>query len=259
MHIEIVTFSAIAATATGSAATALAGDSLTVKNGMGKVRVLQGWAKNQTAGFVQVTNPSGHDTTRGLRVGVPAGFNHSITPMGLGLPVQPQELLTPTIAATAVPGDVELSSLLMFYENLPGVDARLLTVEQLDRKMVTLTTVEDSFTGVSNTYSGSRALNAGSDLLRANRDYAVLGATCRTSAHAAWMSAPDFGNVRVGVQLDIAQTPLGPQYFALLSRQHGVPCIPVINSGNKTSINCGVVCDENAGTFVVTWHLALLA
>jgi len=259
MHIELLTFSAVAAAATGAAASALTGDSLTVKNGTGKVRALQGWAKNQTAGFVQIANPSGHDTTRDLRVGVPAGFQHSITPMGLGLPVQPQELLSATIAATAVAGDVEFGSLIMFYENLPGVDARLLTVDQLDRKMVTLTTVEDSFTGVSNTYSGSRALNAGSDLLRANRDYAVLGATCRTNAHAAWMSSPDFGNVRIGVPLDIAQTPLGAQYFPLLSRQHGLPCIPVINSGNKTSISCGVVCDENAGTFVITWHLALLA
>jgi len=51
---------------------------------------------------------------------------------------------------------------------------------------------------------------------------------------------------------------IGSQWFMVLSRLHGEPMVPVFNSGNKQNCFIGVATDENAGTFVVTLHLALL-
>jgi hypothetical protein len=44
----------------------------------------------------------------------------------------------------------------------------------------------------------------------------------------------------------------------LLSRMTGEALVPVFNSGNKNQCFLGVATDENAGTFVIDLHLALL-
>ena len=258
MHIEVLSISATAPS-TGAAAAAVAGDSLTIKNGKGKVRVLAGWARNQTVGFAQVAFPSGHDTTRGYRAEAPVGANLGIVPLGLPLFVQPQELLAVTIAGSAVAGDVEQLSMLMHYEDLPGVSGRLITASQVESRMERLTTIESSLISTAGpSYGTPEAINADSDLLLANRDYAIIGATVRTACQSVYLVGPDTANLRIAVPGDPTKPEITSQWFMLLSRAHGLATVPVINSGNRTSTNIGVTCDENAGTFLVSWHLALL-
>jgi len=105
--------------------------------------------------------------------------------------------------------------------------------------------------------AGGELITADSDLLIANRDYALLGATCRTRVHCIALSGPDTGNDKIGVP-GMLRAEVASQFFRLLSIAHGLPLIPVINSGNKSSTSLFVATDENAGTFVVTLHLALL-
>lgn len=258
MHIELITASATAAVTTGSAAAAVGTDSLTVKNGRGAIDIVALWQTNQTAGFGQIIFPSGHDTTRGWRAGVGVGVNVGQLALRQSIPVQPQETIGVTIAATAVAGDVENVSMLIRYKDFPGISGRLMTENAVIAKTEKLTTVENSLTSTAGpSYGTPETINQDSDLLLANRDYALMGLTCRTAVHAIYVSAPDFGNVRVGAP-GMLRYDLGSQWFMMQSRLHDEPMVPVFNSGNKANILIGVVTDENAGTFVVTLHLALL-
>lgn len=256
MHVEIVSCGAVQPN-TGGAGVALTGDSLTVKNGQGKVRIVSMWNTNQVAGFGQVLFPSAHDTTRGYRAGVPIGITPYTLPLGVAMDVEPQELMSVTIGGSNVGGDVEQMSMLLRYDNLPGVTQRLLTPAQVDAQTVKLTTIETSIVSTLSTYSAGVLITNGSDLLRANSDYAVLGMSSRTAVHAMTLLGPDTGNVKIGMP-GVLRPELSASWFVLQSRAHGVPMIPVINSGNKSSTFQGVATDENAGTFIVTLYLALL-
>lgn len=258
MHIEILTAAATAAATTGTAATAVGSDSLVVKNGEGDIDIIAAWQTNQTAGFSQIVFPTAHDTTRGFRTNVPIGTNTSVIPIGTQMRVRPQETLALTLAATAVGGDVENLTLLMRYKNLPGINARLITAQSTLSRAEKFTTIENSLASTAGpSYGTPETFIQDSDLLQANRDYAILGLTPRTAVHCVYVQTPDGGNVRFGCP-GILRQEITSQWFLLLSRIHGEPLVPVFNTGNKNQCFIGVVTDENAGTFVVDVQLALL-
>lgn len=258
MHIELVTASATASAVVGSAAAAVGTDSLTVKNGREGIDIIAAWQTNQAAGFGQLIFPSGHDTTRGWRAGVGVGVNVGLLSLRQEIAIQPQETMAITLGAAATAGDVDLFSMLIRYKNFPGISARLMTEDQVLSKTEKLTTVENSLASTAGpSYGTPEIITADSDLLLANRDYALLGLTCRTAVHCIYVSAPDFGNLRVGSP-GMLRYDLGSQWFMMQSRLHSGPLVPIFNSGNKQNIAIGVCTDENAGTFVVTAHLALL-
>lgn len=258
MHIKLLSATATAPS-TGAAATAVSGDSLTVENGKGKIRIISMWAVLQTAGFAQIAFPSGHDSTRGFRMQCATGHNIGLLPLGIALPVQAQETLSITIAGSATAGDVEQVYSVLHYEDLPGINQKLLTDAQLHSRFEKLTNVDVSITSTAGpSYGTPVALAASADLLLANREYAVLGVTNRAAAGAAYLVGPDTGNVRVGVPGDILKPEITSQFFPLLSRVTGLPCIPVINSGNKASTFFGVSHNENSAAMNLTWALALL-
>lgn len=173
--------------------------------------------------------------------------------------VQGQEALSVTIAGSNVAGDVEQGTLLMHYDDLPGVSQRLITESQLNSRAEKLTTIQQAVVSAAGPgYSGSALITAGSDLLMANRDYALLGAITRTPVHQVTIVGPDTGNVKIGIPGISSRSDFGGQFFPMLNRITGKPTIPIISSGNKSSTFIGVSTDENAGTFNVTLMLALL-
>lgn len=259
MHAQIVSASATQPNL-GAAGVVFTGDSLTVLNARQAAgcEIIALWQTNQVAGFGQVAFPSGHDTTRGYRAGAAIGVNPASLTLGQAISVTPQELLSITIAGSNVAGDVEQLSMLIWYGDFPGIDARLITPAQLGPRIEKYTTVEASITSVAGPgYSGEEAINVDSDLLMANRDYAIMGMSCRTQVHAITVRGPDIGNVRLGCP-GVLRQELTSQWFQMLSRATGRAMIPIINSGNKSQTLVGVATDENAGTFVVTLYLALL-
>lgn len=257
MHIELLGVTATQPN-TGAAGVAIGDNSLTVKNGRG-AKMIGLRSVHQTAGFVQVTYPSAHDTTRGYRVDAAAGANPFLLPIGNALELQAQELLSFTIAGSNTAGDVEQVYGTIHYDDLPGINQRLLTEAQLDAKTEALTTIQIPVVSTAGpSYGTAVAINSNTDLLRANRDYAVIGMISRTTVGAAFIIGPDTSNLRIGVP-GIANRPdITGQWFRILCKESGRPCIPVINSGNKASTFFGVATDENAGTFNCSWLLALL-
>lgn len=260
LHLELLTAQATAPGSAGAAGAAASGDSLTVKNAPTPAwaKILGIWADFQTAGFAQVVAPSFHDTTRGFRMRVGAGLVSNQLPDGVAIGVYPQETLSILLAGSATAGDVETLCMLMGYETLPGTSQRLIDWKQFQKHATKLTTVDVSLSGAAAGYTGEEAINADSDLLLANRDYAVLGGIVDTECAAVYIKGPDTGNVRIGFPADTLAPESSKEFFLRMARAYNAKMIPVINSGNKASTIVGFVQDENNVSPKVTLFLALL-
>jgi hypothetical protein len=257
MHTELVSFSATQPN-TGAAATAFTGDSLTIKNSKGPAHIVAWWAQQQVDGYQQLITPTMHDTTRGFRTVVEASNIDNLLPAGMAIEVQPQELMSITIAGSNTAGDVELGHMLVHYPDLPGVNARAIKWSDLLRRAETLTTVQMTLTGAATGYTGAELITAESDLLRANRDYAIIGATTSTACGAITIVGPDTGYVRTAIPGQASDADIGRDWFAALSRQFDLALIPVINSGNKSATTIGITQNENNVSPVISITLALL-
>ena len=257
MHYEIVSTIATAAASTGAAGAALTGDSLVVKQGRQDIRIISAWSSKITAGFDQIVSPSAHDTTRGYRVGVPAAMGNIILPIGCTIPLTASETLAITQAGTAQAGDIDCFSALVFYQDFPGISMRTTSPEAVKRRVKKMVTVESSIASVATGQYVSEAINADSDLLKAETDYAVIGMSTRTAVHSLTLAAPDFSNVRIGCPGNL-RPEITNQWFDLLSRALNKPLIPVFNSGNKGNVLVGFSSNEDAATTLVTLHLAML-
>lgn len=259
MHIQTIGFTATAPGASGAAASAVSGDSLTIRHGT-KPRILQCWADFQASGFVQLTFPTGHDTTRGWRARVVASEPTPRMPMGLAMPISEQETITITVAGSATAGDVENGCLMILHDNVPGADQVLLSWTDVERRMEKLTTVDFTIdVTAGGAWNGGEAINADSDLLLANRDYAVLGIEIGVECCAVALRSPETAGVRVGVPGSTEFADLSNQWFAVLSRAFGnAKMIPVINSANKANTLLDALQDENIADVTGSLMLALL-
>lgn len=246
--LDIVSLSVTAAAAGGSAMAAVAGDSLVIRNTSldNRPQILATWVKSQTSGFVQMTHPSGHDQVRDIRMRHVAAANLPLFAPGFAEPCEPQEGFTVTLSAGAVAGDIELMHWLVYYPSLPGIESRLIDLGALEARMVDLVTIEDTTTATAGgAYSGARALNAASDLLKANTDYAILGAQIGALTGVLTVRGVDTGNLRVGIPGMAGRPDLTAMWFEWQSEQFGLPLIPVVNSANKAGIFIENVQDEN--------------
>ncbi len=259
--LEVVTATATAAAAAGSAMAAAAGNSLTVrsaKEGSG-VYLLQAWVDAQTAGFFRIRSPRLHDAVQGLRWTDTIGDTSPVMPWGVKQRLYSQDTLTLEIAGAAVVGDIETAAMLVYYEDLPGVDARLITAEEAMRRAVNIVTVENTLAlGVAGGYSGEEALNVEFDLLHANIDYALLGYTVTAEAAVVRWRGPDTGNLGVGGPGNETDRALTAEWFLRLSRLYGLALVPVLNSANRAGMLVDGAQDENGVDTTVNLILAEL-
>lgn len=260
--LEIISGITTAAGATLTPLTMNGSDSRVVRNANkdSKTLLLQAWALCQAAGRFQIRSPSLHDDTNGMTFRTVSGDASPLMPMGCPTPLFPQDTLNLYGAGSATAGDIDTFVMLVYYEDLPGVDAHLIDYEELKQRIVELVTVENTIsTGTAGGYSGAEAINAESDLLKANTDYALLGCVGNTDAAVVTYKGADTGNLRVGVPFDTSKPDITKDWFVKLSMNYGLPLIPVFNSANKGGVSLEACVDENGGDPVVTTILARLA
>lgn len=259
---EVITSNIQGATVAGGNTTPASGDSMQIRNAnpASKTCMLQMWSWLQGAGFVQVTSSFLHDTTRGMRFSTGADQPDPYFSYGTYQPLKPQDTLTGFISANDAPPNMESLFFLNYYEDLPGIDAHLLKFDEIKDRIVNITTVENTITPVAVLgYSGSQALNAGSDLLHANTDYAVLGCSTNANVGAITLKGPDTGNMRVGVPGNFQDRFITDTWFVDLSRYTGFATIPIINSANKSGTFIEVVSNEAANALEFSLVLAELS
>lgn len=256
-HVILTTATATAAAAAGAAGAAVAGDSLQTQSIGRKAGVIAAWhTTNTNAGFVQLSGPNAHDRTRGYRVGVPAAATEVVLPLGDTIEVDENEVIDILIGANAVAGDVEQLSYLTRYNEGRG-QTWCDWSHVLDKREKT-TTIEQAIVSAAGPgYSGTALINATTNLLIPNREYAVVGFSSRTRVHLAGIVGPDTGNARVGCPCFLRRE-FTSQFFKLLSQVHREPLIPIIKANSAAQTSFFVHTDENAGTFTITMHLVLL-
>lgn len=260
--LEIISGSATAPGATLTALTMAAGDSLTVRNfTTGKASLLTLWPTGKTtAGNLLVRSPRMHDNVRGIQ------FPNPVTPTYPPLwspalqSLVAQDQLVAQISGSAGVGELMLASLLISYEDLPGIEGNFITPDELKSKMVDLITVQNTITTATGpNYTGAVAINATNDLMKANTPYALLGYTLSANCGCITYRGSDTGNLRVGGPGRAALPELTRSFFVDLSILTGIPCIPVFNSANKANTFVEAQQDEGAAATVVTSFFAQLS
>jgi len=211
------------------------GDSLAIRSfpfDSGKALLEDAWALSATAGTLRVRSPRLHDNVQGIRMGIAASDPRPLLPDWFEQPLYPQDALI--VEQLGGGAETDVASLFLYYENVPGVNARLADWPSVQAVMRNLLTVEVSpiSSATAGDYGAGRAINADFDLLKANVDYAVLGYITPASVCTVGIRSVDFGNLRVGgpghIQRDETR-----DWFVRQSIFSGRPMIPIFNAANK--------------------------
>jgi hypothetical protein len=242
--------------------TLAAGDSLQVRNSNPAKRtcLLESWAHNQSGGTLRIRSPKLHDNVQGIRTSV------QVNVVDFGLPYQqwqvlyPQDVLIAEQTGSTVAGNIESGSLLIYYEDLPGVAGRFLAPPDVVKRGVNVVNVEMAVTpSAGGGYSGQLALNSQFDLLQANTDYCCLGYHIFGRCCTVSLRGPDTGNLRCSGPGEPTHRNETVEWFWKLSQWTGLALCPVINSANKQGTFCDIVQNQTAGAVTVNWLFVQLA
>lgn len=250
LALDTITGFVTAPGATLTAWTMASGDSLTVRNCdfTKKVRLLDSWFWNQAAGVARIRSPKLHDNVQGLRWRVPGNsLAFPLQPPYAPQVLYPQDTLIVEQSGSAVGGQIETGSLLVWYEDLPGAQANLIGLDDLSKRAIELFTVESNITaGTAGGYSGGQAINANFDQFKANEWYALIGYETDAQASTITWKGIDTANLRVSGPANQTQRQLTREWFYTLTQRTGLPCIPVFNAANKFGITIEVVNNQAA-------------
>lgn len=246
-------------TAPGATLTALgmaSGDSLTIRATKAPetmIRLLTCWTDSQAAGILQITSPKLHDASRGIRVGTTISDTSPLLPLEQQQRLFQTDVLTALLSGSATAGDIETACMLVQYDDISGIEARLITPAEVEKRRVHTFTTENTLSlGTTGGYSGEEAINAEADFWKANTDYALLGYLTTVECAAIGWRGSDTGNLRVGGPGNETLRHVTAEWFIRLSMLTGLPCIPVFNSNNRGSILIDGVQDENGADPLVT-------
>ena len=251
---------------TQTAITMSGADSLTVRSfpldGTTRARLLSLWGYTQVIGTVRLRSPRMHDNVRGIQLQTTAKV---ADPMYWGAeftqPLYAQDTLIGEVSApTDAAGNFEYLAALLYYDNLPGVSANLISPAQMKKLgLHTLGQYCNIVAGAGGGYTGSQAVNYSADNFQANMWYALLGATVDTACVAVRIQGVDIGNLGILIPGCVNTPEMGGRWFVALSEWYGLPLIPCFNSANKFSIFVSVAQDQGGATVNVTLHFVLLS
>lgn len=238
------------------------GDSLQIRNSNPAKRtlLLEFWGYNQVAGTLRIRSPKLHDNVQGIRAGVLANSTDFLLPYQQSQVLYPQDILIAEQTGSAVGGQIESGSILVYYEDLPGVAGRFIDPPGLQKRGVNIVNVELALTpGAAGGYSGQLALNAQFDLLQANTDYAVVGYVVNARCATVAIRGPDTGNLRCAGPGEPSKRDQTCEWFWKLSQWTGLAMCPIINSANKGGTFTDCVQNQAATAVTVNWILVQLA
>ncbi len=181
-----------------------------------------------------------HDQVFGIRAEIvdgtstaPVNMAQLVSPAGLDQPIFPSDVLS--VRANGTAGDNVNATFLLYYQDIPGIDANLVTYEEVKGRLKNLVGINVTTTPGAGDWGATVALNSSDNRLHANTWYAAVGFTAQNPLAAVALSGIDTGNLRVGGP--VLGNPTHDAYmFADFARSYTAPLIPVINSNNAGSI-----------------------
>lgn len=263
--IEVISGAATAPGATLTPWSVASGNSLTIRSAPidSQIALIQKWAFNQVAGVLRVRSPRLHDNVQGIRSRISAANVEPLLPNtgdgGFLQKLTTQDVLTVEQSGSAVAGQIEGGSLLVYYSNIPQLSARLIDPATLLKNGINIIGQELSITtGVAVGYSGQVAINVTNDNFKANTDYALMGGMVDTRIESIRIQGIDTGNLGMAFPGEPTQRHVTTNFFERLSSSTGLPCIPVFNAANKNAILVDAFGNQAAITAVVTLYMVEL-
>lgn len=259
MILDTILTYAVAPGATGVAASVAPPGSLTLRPDYDPVIAYMLAMGQSTSFFARVTSPSGHDTTRGFTVG--GGNTATSAQLKLWTPkVKRGETMSVTIGGSTTTGDLEMLAVSVAYPQAPG--GRYITRAEVLRRAVQVLSLQGSLTPTTNgTWPAGTTLATFQDTLRANTEYALLGAEVGSAQDILGLmfTGPEtaWGRVLIPVseqKRELRQPTLMPEVAGWAD----MPLVPVFNSGNKSQLSVGLVANENGTARSTTIYLAQL-
>lgn len=240
------------------------GNSLTIRSAPieSKVELLTAWSLMQEDGELRIVSPRLHDNVNNLRFAIEAsgGWGCLIDPM-FAERLYPQDVLVVNQTGSATGGDIDCGALLIRYENLSGVEARLFSPQQVKSRKRFLKTVSNVInSGIVGNYSGEQTLIADFSELKANTDYALLGYSILTTVPfcTVRIRGSFSGNLGIGMPAVTNDARWTAQFFVWLSERSGYPCIPVFNAADAANILVDVHGNEVDSNPTINFLLAEL-
>lgn len=237
MSLQVVTGYVANPSTTVTAVAANSGESLTIPsfNVQSHAYLCAPWSPGATAGIGRIRSPRFHDAAQAIRMQRGAAVFEPLLPLRLKQPIYPSDTLTAEV--TGGPAETDMLCWLQFFEDLPGVAARLSSWGDISARIKSVLDVEvDLVSGATaGTYGTARALNYSFDTFKANTDYALLGWTTSVKVAVVTVYGPDVGNQHIGGPGVITPNADQRGWFVRLSDELGYPCIPIINSNNRGS------------------------
>src|SRR6266568_1569670 len=224
------------------------------------------WAVNNLhACEISITASRFHDQVYGIRGSVTSGattapVNRSVCLDGIGIdqPIFPSDVLS--VQANGTASDDVIVTLLIYYQDIPGIKARLATYEYVKANTKNVVGINTNLTPGDGVAGTAVALNASDNRLHANTEYALLGFTSNLAFASLTLAGVDTGNLKVGGPV-LGDPGHDGSLFVDYARAYNAPLIPIINSnnaGSTTLVGCGTdvgacvvdtVLDELAGPF----------
>ncbi len=233
--------------ATFTAATATAGDSLTVENYTpgSQAFLAEIIREGATAGAVRVLSPNTHDNTRGITFNTDLAVTRMLMAAGKGEPVVRSDQLT--VELTGGTNESDLALLTFFYQDAPGYQQTLKqwadisgVIDHIKPITVTVPSGGAADTWLDTNISATEGASGTSGLLKADRWYAVLGFTTDTQTGGIGITGTDTSNRRIaGPGTDFTEDTAW--YFKQQADYHGLPWIPLFNSGNAGNTSVSVI------------------
>lgn len=257
--IEVVTGRVTNPGATFTALTANTGNTFAIRSHPteGTAFLEELWTQQATAGAIRVRSPRLHDDVVGIRMLAAAASVRRLLPEEAKQVLYSQDDLT--VEMTGGGAEVDSAAMLIYYQDLPGIQARVASWEEIAPRIEALHGFPVAVAGpaTSGDWSAGTRLDTTVDELKANRDYAVLGYTLDAECLAVAIAGTDTGNLKIGGPGPLLADETRA-FFVDQGRRMGTPHIPVINAANRQGTLVHVARITAAGTVNVTLLTALL-
>jgi hypothetical protein len=194
------------------------------------------WANGATTDFVRVRSPRLHDANQGIRLRTAGILGVPLIPYDTNNLIYPADVLTVEIDATGA--GTGAISIINYYNNIPGVAARLATWAEVGPRVDQISGVDVALGAIPaiGSYSPGNAINSLFDNFQAGSDYALLGYLTAANRLTIAIQGQDTGNLKIGGP-GIADARTTSDYFIRMSNRSGLPYIPIIAANNKGSTN----------------------
>src|ERR1043166_2898538 len=210
----------------------------------------------------EIKSPRFHDAVHGIHL------QQTLTGID-GLPLIPMHRSPQLLESQDTPevdlqgtggGPIDAILIQNYYEVLNGSDARFIDEETLNQRGMGIANTAVSVVVGTGTggFEGATPINSGFDILKANKDYALLGFLCDDGAGSGFnalavsLRSSDTGQLRVATPGTFKFPEMTSRHFVRLTRAFNIPLIPVFNASNKGSMIVEVASPDGAATYTVT-------